>query len=178
MNHQAPSVARGFFSRLLIAVDAELIDDGFRLKIAALEGTQPGNSPEGNQNLKPATEKTSEDLTPEPRTGRGRIAAKTIRLRDKDHRKFVASQPCLVCDRLPADAHHLRFAQPRALGRKVSDEFTVPVCRVHHRELHRHGDEAAWWRAINIDPLPIALKLWQSARPHETPSALPVNGSF
>ena len=85
------------------------------------------------------------------------MAAKTIRLRDKDHRKFVSSQPCLVCGRTPADAHHLRFAQPRALGRKVSDEFTVPVCRVHHRELHRHGDEAAWWQRIKIDPLPIAL---------------------
>jgi hypothetical protein len=40
--------------------------------------------------------------------GRGRISAKTIRLRDKDHRKFVSSQPCLVCGRSPADAHHLR----------------------------------------------------------------------
>ena len=70
------------------------------------------------------------------------MAAKTIRLRDSDHRKFVSTQPCLVCGRTPADAHHLRFAQPRALGRKVSDEFTVPVCRVHHRELHRHGNEA------------------------------------
>jgi len=63
----------------------------------------------------------------------------------------------LVCGRHPADAHHLRFAQPRALARKVSDEFTVPVCRVHHRELHRTGDEAIWWKSIDIDPLPIAL---------------------
>ena len=33
-----------------------------------------------------------------------------------------------------------------ALSRKVSDEFTVPLCRGHHREVHRCGDEAAWWR--------------------------------
>jgi hypothetical protein len=46
----------------------------------------------------------------------------------------------------------------------VSDEFTVPVCRVHHRELHRSGDETAWWRLLNIDPLPVALKLWQQSR--------------
>jgi hypothetical protein len=58
----------------------------------------------------------------------------------------------------------LRFAQPRALGRKVSDEFTVPVCRAHHRELHRHGNEKAWWEGIGLDPLPIALRLWQHAR--------------
>ena len=98
------------------------------------------------------------------RPARGRIAAKTIRLRDKDHRQYVSRQPCLVCGRTPADAHHLRFAQPRALGRKVSDEFTVPVCRVHHRELHRHGDEASWWQSIKLDPLPIARRLWQRER--------------
>ena len=91
-------------------------------------------------------------------------SAKTIRLRDRDHRNFVSTQPCVVCGRSPSDAHHLRFAQPRALGRKVSDEFTVPVCRLHHRELHRTGDEAAWWRRIKIDPLPIAHRLWRRAR--------------
>ena len=67
------------------------------------------------------------------------------RIRDRDHVRFVAQQACLICGRKPSDAHHLRFAQSRALGRKVSDEFTVPLCRGHHRELHRHGDEAAWW---------------------------------
>ena len=89
---------------------------------------------------------------------------KTVRLRDKDHRKFVLRQPCLVCGRVPSDPHHLTFTQPRALGRRVSDEFTVPVCRLHHRELHRSGDEVAWWRQLNIDPLPVALKLWQRNR--------------
>ena len=89
---------------------------------------------------------------------------KTVRLRDKDHRKFVLRQPCLVCGRVPSDPHHLTFTQPRALGHRVSDEFTVPVCRVHHRELHRSGDEAAWWQKLNIDPLPVALRLWQHTR--------------
>jgi hypothetical protein len=89
---------------------------------------------------------------------------KAVRLRDKDHRKFVLRQACLVCGRVPSDPHHLTFTQPRALGRRVSDEFTVPVCRLHHRELHRSGDEAAWWRRLNIDPLPVALKLWQHTR--------------
>ena len=65
---------------------------------------------------------------------------------------------------MPSDPHHLTFTQPRALGRRVSDEFIVPVCRVHHRELHRSGDEAAWWRKLNIDPLPVALRLWQHTR--------------
>ncbi len=70
------------------------------------------------------------------------------------------------CGRQPADAHHLRFAQHRALGRKVSDEFTVPLCRGHHRELHRCGDEAAWWKQVGIDPTVCALALWLASHPH------------
>jgi hypothetical protein len=76
----------------------------------------------------------------------------------------VLRQPCLVCGRVPSDPHHLTFTQPRALGRRVSDEFIVPVCRLHHGELHRSGDEVAWWQGFNIDPLPVALRLWQHTR--------------
>jgi hypothetical protein len=89
------------------------------------------------------------------------VAGKTIRLRDKEHCKYVVSQPCIICGRMPSEAHHIRFAQPRALSRKVSDEYTVPVCRLHHRELHRYGDEASWWVGVGVDPLPIALLLWR-----------------
>jgi len=97
---------------------------------------------------------------------------KTVRLRDKDHRRFVLRQACLVCGRVPSDPHHLTFTQPRALGRRVSDEFIVPICRVHHRELHRSGDELAWWRRLNIDPLPIALRLWQQTRTDDEPALM------
>ena len=93
-------------------------------------------------------------LFPEPR-----------RVRDREHVRHVAQQSCLVCGRKPCDAHHLRFAQSRALGRKVSDEFTVPLCRGHHRELHRHGDEAAWWRKAAIDPSAAARSLWLETHP-------------
>jgi len=99
-----------------------------------------------------------------PRRSAVGALGKTVRLRDKDHRRFVLRQACLVCGRVPSDPHHLTFTQSRALGRRVSDEFIVPVCRVHHRELHRSGDEAAWWQRFNIDPLPIALRLWQQTR--------------
>jgi hypothetical protein len=73
------------------------------------------------------------------------------------------SKETFIC-RHPCEAHHLRLAQPRALGRKVSDEFTVPLCRIHHDEIHRRGDEAALWASINIDPLPAAHRLWQHTR--------------
>jgi hypothetical protein len=86
------------------------------------------------------------------------------RHRDKAHLKFVASRPCLICERRPTDAHHVRFAQPRAMGRKVSDEFTVPLCRVHHRDNHRFGDERAWWSRVSIDPIEISQKLWAISR--------------
>lgn len=86
------------------------------------------------------------------------------RLRDKAHLRFVATQPCLVCGRQPSDAHHLRFAQPRALGLKVSDEFTVPLCRGHHRELHQVGNEPAWWEDLEINALEIAKGLWEESR--------------
>jgi len=74
-------------------------------------------------------------------------------------------RPCLICGRQPSDPHHLRFAQPPALGRKVSDEFTVPLCRGHHREVHRSSDEIAWWTQAGIDALAAALKLWRETHP-------------
>jgi hypothetical protein len=86
------------------------------------------------------------------------------RLRDKAHLRFVASQQCLVCGREPSDPHHLRFAQPRALGLKVSDEFTVPLCRDHHQQLHQAGNELAWWHDLNINALEIAKGLWTQSR--------------
>jgi hypothetical protein len=81
----------------------------------------------------------------------------------------VAKESCLVCGRRPTDAHHLRFAQSPALGRKVSDEFTVPLCRGHHREIHRCGDEAAWWRKAGIDPTITARSLWLKTHPLRRP---------
>jgi hypothetical protein len=155
---------------ILTIADAQLVEAGFQVKLASNQ--QPGEFPEAAQNpVKAQLARANPDATKppaphskEPGIRRGRVAAKTIRLRDSDHRKFVSAQPCLVCGRSPADAHHLRFAQPRALSRKVSDEFTVPLCRVHHRELHRHGAEAAWWQSIKIDPLPIAHRLWEHGR--------------
>jgi len=91
------------------------------------------------------------------------------RYRDSAHLEFVSSQPCLLCGRQPSDAHHLRFAQPRALGRRVSDEFAVPLCRTHHRVLHGRGDEAAWWESVKLDPVAVARKLWEQTRLNSAP---------
>jgi hypothetical protein len=171
----------------LTSTDAELLETSFRERLAAIEGGQPSAA------LGQAVNRWSDESSPEqsptsevpempaPETivvRRCRIAAKTIRLRDKEHCKFVATQPCVVCGRAPAEAHHIRFAQPRALNRKVSDEYTVPLCRLHHRELHRYGDEASWWAGVNIDPLPVALELWRRSRSVEIKEVPTSDGTF
>ena len=89
------------------------------------------------------------------------------RYRNRDHLRFVMQQPCLLCGRKPSDAHHIRFVQPRALGRKASDEYAVPLCRSHHRAVHRAGDEKAWWKQADIDPIKVARKLWKRTRMDE-----------
>jgi hypothetical protein len=159
----------------LIAADADAVEAVFRDRLARIEAASareqdPQSAPAlesaslvGKSFPNPMDDATAAPiiLPSTPSLRRRRVAAKTIRLRDKEHCKFVASQPCVICGRMPTEAHHIRFAQPRALGRKVSDEYTVPVCRLHHRELHDFGDEASWWAAVSIDPLPIALELWR-----------------
>jgi hypothetical protein len=155
----------------LTAADAERIEASFRIRLAAFADSQPVDGlsegaprPPDAPAVPPGPKAEAPSVAaPEQAGAVGvRPAGKTIRLRDKDHLRFVSKQACLVCGREPSDAHHLRFAQPRALGRKVSDEFTVPVCRLHHRELHQQGDEAAWWTGLKIDPVPIAFALWRS----------------
>jgi len=164
----------------LIAADARQVEDAFQAMLASfgtaadigdaalspvLSALQPSSSveprspePAGRTSLANGIDK-SQLVHPEPR-----------RFRDRDHVGFVAKQPCLICGRSPSDAHHLRFAQHRALGRKVSDEFTVPLCRGHHREVHRSGDEPGWWKKTGIDPTVFARALWLETHPLPTAS--------
>jgi hypothetical protein len=92
------------------------------------------------------------------------LSKEPVRKRSKAHLSFIRGQPCLICQQSPSDPHHLKFAQQRALGRKVSDEFTVPLCRLHHQDLHRHGNEKAWWANMQIAPMPIAKLLWDASQ--------------
>ena len=86
------------------------------------------------------------------------------RIRCKEHLRFVASQPCLICGRVPSHAHHVRYAQSKGLSLKVSDEFTVPLCAIHHHDIHTTGKEREWWQERNVDPLVVAGRLWQQSR--------------
>jgi hypothetical protein len=158
----------------LTAADAERVETAFhdRLTIilnepargSAVHESDPPVRRPGRKKQRRSTVDKSVLALPTPR-----------RIRDRDHVKSVAKQSCLVCGRRPADAHHLRFAQSPALGRKVSDEFTVPLCRGHHREVHRCGDEAAWWKKAGIDPTVNARALW--LKTHPLPNTIGAAGS-
>ena len=169
----------------LTAADAQIVEERFQAELSSfgdgLGPSEPSNAvpvqsmaPAGRTDAS-AGQKISAETDKPPHKGAVRALSKTVRLRDKEHRKFISRQQCLVCGRTPSDPHHLRFVQPCALGRRVSDEFVVPLCRVHHRELHRQGDEAAWWGKLSIDPVPVALKLWQHTRVNGT--AIPISGT-
>jgi hypothetical protein len=157
----------------LTASDATLIEDTFAHKmstIAAATSSEDALSPA------PTAEVVDTAVTGavEPRK-RGRIDKSVLkfgelrRYRSKAHLRFVAQHACLICGRKPSDPHHLRFMQPRGLGLKVSDEFTVPLCRVHHRAVHRIANEQSWWVAAGIDPATTAHRLWRQTRGTETP---------
>jgi hypothetical protein len=144
----------------LSAADAQQVEEAFAAKLAVIQ----------------AQSAKSDDVFSDQRLAEPTIAATQInksvlvfpeprRVRDRDHVRHVIKQPCLVCGRRPSDPHHLRFAQSRALARKVSDEFTVPLCRTHHRQVHRCGDEGSWWRNAGIDPLAAAHALWLETHP-------------
>jgi ERF superfamily len=153
----------------LTTADAHEVERAFAARLSSFDKAEPDAGP-GNVSIRTAGSDGLDaprgpEVPPFAQPDSRPALQKGIRLRDKEHRRFVARQPCLVCGRSPSDPHHLRFAQPHALGRRVSDEFTVPLCRVHHRDLHHKGDEAAWWQAVKIDPLPLALKLWRQTRP-------------
>ena len=105
----------------LIAGDALLVEQVFeaRLKGSAADGTAERPQPEAQtarssraprKHARPESIDKSVLTLPEPR-----------RIRDRDHVKFIATRACLICGRRPSDAHHLRFVQSRAIGRKVGD---------------------------------------------------------
>jgi hypothetical protein len=158
---------RGGAKNTLNAADAARVEEAFQSRLNALPFHSAGGS---------LTQRAEAPRIHRQRGGKKRRVLSRIdknvlalptprRIRDREHVKSVARQPCLVCGRRPADAHHLRFAQAPALGRKVSDEFTVPLCRGHHREVHRSGDEAAWWKKIGVDPTLTARALWLQTHP-------------
>jgi ERF superfamily len=154
----------------LAAPDAKLVEDTFehRLSEFASTGTNPSSDDApAIADADPQVTNTTVSINPDQSAGIDKsilAVAAPRRYRNREHLRSVAKQPCLICGRKPSDPHHLRYLQPRALGRKASDEFAVPLCRVHHRAVHRARDERAWWQAAGIDPIKVARNLWKDTR--------------
>jgi hypothetical protein len=150
----------------LNATDAKHIEEAFRAKLLSFaihhaEGVPDAKSDSTNASASDRPRRKARSETPSSPVDKSVLLhPEPRRIRDREHVRFVSQQSCLVCGRRPCDAHHLRFVQNRALGRKVSDEFTVPLCRGHHREVHRHGDETSWWQQLGLDPAGAARALW------------------
>jgi hypothetical protein len=154
----------------LTAADAQSVEGSFQARLASF-ATPAADEPRTPSEVEQPLTAHGPHPAKKPKA-RSKVIDKSMlalpeprRVRDRDHVRHVAKQPCLICGRQPSDAHHLRFTQSRALGRKVSDEFTVPLCRGHHRELHRCGDEAVWWQKAGIDPVVSARTFWLNTRP-------------
>ncbi|MDA9499481.1 ERF family protein [Bradyrhizobium sp. CCBAU 11357] len=148
--------------------DARRVEAAYQAKLEDAARTQAEQPAVLDGAPSPAASAADTDAALQPALAEAGLAhpKEPPRKRSKAHLLFVREQPCLVCRQTPCDAHHLTFAQARALGRKVSDEFTVPLCRAHHQELHRHGNERAWWANLQIAPLPLAQELWAASPVH------------
>lgn len=119
----------------------------------------------GSRDVSAAAGNTSQRISERPKIDKSVLTiSEPKRIRPKEHLRFVARQPCLVCGRSPSHAHHIRYAQSRGLSLEVSDEFTVPLCAIHHRENHASGNEKAWWEQHKLGPLQVAKALWREGR--------------
>jgi hypothetical protein len=155
----------------LVSADAKLVENAFERRLSDLPSSDAAvasnDESSVSQIARSQVTAPTESADPDPAKGIDKsilTVAAPRRYRNREHLRYVAQQACLICGRKPSDPHHLGFTQPRALGRKVSDEFAVPLCRGHHRAVHRAGDERAWWRQAGIDPIKIARRLWKETR--------------
>ena len=147
----------------LSAADAQQVEEAFAAKLAVIPSETDTKADDVTPGL---NDRSLAEKTRTPQIDKSVLGLpEPRRIRDRDHIRHVIKQPCLICGRRPSDPHHLRLAQSRALGRKVSDEFTVPLCRTHHREVHRCGEEGSWWQKTAIDPLAAARTLWLETHP-------------
>jgi ERF superfamily protein len=162
----------------LVTADAKLVEDAFEHRLSELAPSATAEAadevlPRAHVDLVGAHEtlvKENDDLDQPGGIDKSTLVIATPRrYRNREHLRYVAQQACLICGRKQSDPHHLRYLQPRALGRKVSDEFAVPLCRSHHRAVHRAGDEQAWWKAAGIDPVKVARQLWRQTRLNDPP---------
>src|SRR5262249_25685292 len=155
----------------LSAADAKFVEDAFERRLSEFPSSETDAPSYDDSSVIPPAgpQETVSAKAAAPDQAKGidksiLTVASPRRYRNREHLRYIAQQACLICGRKPSDPHHLGFTQPRALGRKVSDEFAVPLCRGHHRAVHRSCDERAWWRQAGLDPIKVARRLWKATR--------------
>lgn len=75
----------------------------------------------------------------------GLVIPKTKNIRSKKHIQRLKSLACMICSFSPVDAHHLLRAGGKGMGQKAGDNWAVPLCRLHHLELHQLGGEVEFF---------------------------------
>lgn len=100
-----------------------------------------------------------------------RLAPKVKRERrpgnSEAHLSAIRTLPCVIpgCSIVGCDPHHAKSgpaAAERAVGRRASDRWCVPLCRKHHDEVEAIGSrrEAAWFLERGIEVIELAAALW------------------
>src|SRR5262245_9092826 len=116
----------------LVATDAKFVEVAFQHQladVASSETAELANDPAPT----PQVDVASADEKPSQRQDGSRAASRHRQERNCHHSAAIATGSTFAM--LPSgrvssaaaesDPHHLRYLQPRALGRKVSDEFAV-----------------------------------------------------
>lgn len=95
------------------------------------------------------------------------------RIENKNHLSFIRKLPCVVCGtRRHVEAAHVRMGNPlygkppAGMAEKPDDKWAVPLCPPHHDEQHSMN-EAQFWVALAVDPLQLALALFNSTGDEE-----------
>ena len=55
--------------------------------------------------------------------------------------QWVKTQLCVCCGNQADDPHHIIGYGQGKMGGKAHDIFTLPLCRIHHNELHKNAEE-------------------------------------
>ena len=112
----------------LASTDAKLVEDAFEQRLSKLAPTATEEAPAdaaltpyaGIVGAHETAAKGNSDRDQPDRIDKSMLAIATPRrYRSREHLRYVSKQACLICGRKQSDPHHLRFLQPRALGRKV-----------------------------------------------------------
>jgi hypothetical protein len=96
------------------------------------------------------------------------------------HLALIRQLPCCVCGKAPpVDCHHLKSgpaASERSVGRRATDQWAVPLCRICHSAVERMGSrrEFEWFAANQIDQPYEMAKALKVCTPRTPEAMLPV----